>query len=346
MQVMRGGGTGVLQPISLDELKEEIGARQLDGIIIADDCMSYFTKNMVQLFKFHSVPMVGVVGVIYPFVVQTPADVVHWLDPDKDYISYVETHIISGCNLNCKGCGHFSPLFGKNDFYDLNQFRRDIRTLSEKLDLITFRLLGGEPFIKKDLEEYIKIARHYFPKTNIRIVTNALPIPSLPQSLLDSLRKNKICIDISLYAPTQKIIGEIKNTLDRSGIVYNNSALVDKHSKVIETFGRRLKLKGTSDPMRALTNCGSQNCRFLRNGKLYKCPLDALIYKYAETFGLDNFPASVGLDIYAPNFVSLLRQLDQHNPIPLCAWCSEKGEQFKWTAPSARVMEDWLVEAQ
>ncbi len=311
-------------------------------MIIAEDCIGYFAKNMVQLFKFHGVPKIGVIGVGHQFVAATPAELVYWLTPEKDYIPYIETHVIDGCNLNCKGCGHFAPLFGKRDFYDLDQFRCDIRKLSEKADVITVRLMGGEPLIKEDFGEYIKIARQYLPNSNIRIATNALPIPSLPQSLLDLIRDSKVCIDITLYPPTQKIIDKIKGILDKNHIVYNNSMLYHRHSKVIETFSRILKLHPQSNPMSALARCGSQNCRFLRKGKLYKCPVDALIFKYSETYKLDSFPPSMGIDIYAENFVALLRKLD-HEPVALCAWCSETPQQFKWLAPSKCVMEDWLV---
>ena len=34
-------------------------------------------------------------------------------------------------------------------------------------------LLGGEPLLNPEINEYIKISRKYFPKTRISIITNA-----------------------------------------------------------------------------------------------------------------------------------------------------------------------------
>ena len=59
-----------------------------------------------------------------------------------------EIHLCDHCNLNCKGCGHFSPLAQKR-FLDPAVFERDCRQLSKlsnrKIELID--LMGGEPLL-------------------------------------------------------------------------------------------------------------------------------------------------------------------------------------------------------
>ncbi len=48
----------------------------------------------------------------------------------KNVLPKLETHLVDHCNLNCKGCSHFSPLSSPN-FADYNQFTKDLTRLSE-----------------------------------------------------------------------------------------------------------------------------------------------------------------------------------------------------------------------
>ena len=87
--------------------------------------------------------------------------------------------------------------------------------------------------------------------------------------------------------------------------------------------------------------CVNDGCRFLRNGKIYKCPVDALSFKFAEHFGIENFSAATGVDIFAKNFSALIEQLDGN--IELCSWCSETARQIQWTPENNPKLTDWLA---
>ena len=88
--------------------------------------------------------------------------------------------------------------------------------------------------------------------------------------------------------------------------------------------------------------CWNDGCRFLRDGKIYKCPLDALSYRFAETFGIENYPKATGVNIYSPNFSSLLPMLDDN--VELCHWCSKKVRQIDWEPSNNPKLEDWLAD--
>lgn len=51
---------------------------------------------------------------------------------DKNQIRFI-VDIVDHCNLNCKGCGHFSPLAPKS-FLDIETFENDLRRLNELLN--------------------------------------------------------------------------------------------------------------------------------------------------------------------------------------------------------------------
>ena len=74
-----------------------------------------------------------------------------------------EVHITEHCNLNCKGCYHFSPL-AKEEYLDINEFERDLRRIYElcgdNVERIT--LLGGEPLLHPDINRFIEVTRKIY----------------------------------------------------------------------------------------------------------------------------------------------------------------------------------------
>ena len=155
-----------------------MNAGELDGLIIAAGDNSPFTKVVIQNCKFYNITNVCLVNL-------NPFNPFFMLDTDKIYVPYLETNLIDSCNLNCKGCTHFSVLFNQSEIYPLETFRRDVRRISQVCDIRLFRLLGGEPLLLKNLDRYITIAREYLPKTDLRIVTNGLLIPQVSKKILE-----------------------------------------------------------------------------------------------------------------------------------------------------------------
>lgn len=332
---MWGGGnlTVNLPPISFFEFRRLVNAGELDGVIIAEDGRKDFTRIVVQACKLYEIPKVGIMDLTF----FSPLFPIHWLDTEKAYLTQLETNIIDGCNLNCKGCAHFAGLFKTNEVYNLETFRRDMRQLSQVCDVATFFLLGGEPLLLKNLDEYMKISRQYLPKSDLRVVTNGLLVPSVEQKTLDAIRENNFFVSISNYPPTAKMLDKIKNVLDANKIRYQvRKAVEDKGGfNVFMTFSAR------NNPSKSRAVCCNNTCRFMRNGKIYKCPPDALSYRFAERFGVKNFPKATGVDLYASNFASLIPMLNDN--IEMCHWCSEKVRQIPWETSNKPKLEDWLA---
>lgn len=319
--------------ISFSEFRRFVNAGELDGVIIAENARNDFTKKVVSVFKLYAIPQVGIMDLTLP----NPFSPIYWLDTSKAYISYLNTNIVDGCNLNCKGCTHFAVFFNKNEIYPLKNFRRDVRRLSQMCDVISFRLLGGEPLLKKNLDKYIAVARQYLPKSNLGIVTNGLLLSSTYQKILDALKENNFVVYVSLYPPTLKILDDIKKLLEENEIAYSFIGPIQK-------FGVFLTLHDGNDPQKARKFCaGNDPCRFLRDGKVYKCPPDALSYRLIEKFGIENFPVATGVDLYASNFSSLLKMLDEN--IEMCSWCSEQPtRRIQWEPTNNPELEDWLAD--
>ena len=318
-------------PVDFSTFRKLESKGEIDGLIIAWDYNAI--APIVNICKFYGVQNVAYVDS------NNPVNKIIWLDNSKSFMPRIDTDLIDSCNLNCKACSHFANLFNDGDFYKLEDFRRDIRRLSEIVDLGRLRMMGGEPLKLKNLDEYIKVARQYLPNTNLYLVTNALLIPTVSQKILDTLRENDCIVQISGYPPTVKILDKIKDILIKNNLRYE---VVSNTQIPIKIFFRCMSLKGGHDPMKSRRVCHNDVCRFLRNGKMYKCPPDALCYKFEERFNIKNFPMSTGIDLYAPNFSLLLEQLNGN--IERCSWCNETDEEVAWKVENKPKFSDWIVD--
>jgi len=93
-----------------------------------------------------------------------------------------EVDIARHCNLNCRGCLHFSPL-SKPKFLDISSYQKDICRLSKVFggQAEKISLMGGEPLLNPDIIQYVKIARTYFPNAKLLILTNGVLLDRMPE---------------------------------------------------------------------------------------------------------------------------------------------------------------------
>ena len=302
----------------LRHLEKLINNKDIDGILFVLYSSTTRLDASIKFCKEHAFPNIGVLDLISVKYLYDPKDVIRWLNPTKNgYITYMETNIIDSCNLNCKGCSHFAPLFTDKDFYDIKEFTHDVQRISEKFDVTRFRLLGGEPLKKHDLADYIKVSAKY-----------------LPPHLLKIIRENKIIVDISMYPPTEKIFDQISDILNRNEIKFIRQ-------RAVNFFSLALTLNSGHDKQLSRVACTMDQCRLIRDGKFYKCPFDALIHRYKQFFNIDELPTrDSSVDIYNPDVVTLLDGLEGN--IELCGYCNELARQIPWQASNNHRKEDWI----
>lgn len=324
--------------IDFFEFRWLINHGELDGVIIFKNFIYYrFIDQIVRLCKLYNIPNVGIVNTRIP----NKSYSLYWLAPQKAHLFHLESNIVDGCNLNCKGCSHFASLFRKDEVYPVDAFQRDMERISQICDLSEFCPLGGEPLLLPNFDEYIRISRRCFPETDIIVYTNGLLIPSLPQKILDSIKENNIRISISKYPPTEKILDKICAILDANKIPHDIA--VHLTGPLTDKFRVFLTLHGGNNPNKARATCsGADGCYFLRDGKIYKCPFEGLRYRLEEHFGIENLPAPTFVDIYNPNFPMLITMLADN--VEMCFWCTEQSRSIDWEVSNNPKLEDWLAD--
>ncbi len=245
----------------------------------------------------------------------------------------VEMHIADYCNLNCRGCTHFSPIFEKA-LPDLEGRLLDVRRLKEKFSYILhFSILGGEPFLNQEIARYVTKLREILPDTYLQIVTNGLLIPSLDQTVLDTIRENRVVVSISEYKPTHRMIGQIRDILEANGIDYIIRPFESK-----EKFLKPLTLsEHTVHPHKCISN----GCVNIWEGKIARCRTLMYIDKFNETFGT-NLPNQGIMELAnCPSGAKLLEELAKE--VPLCGHCV--ACEIEWENCKAKpVLNDFAAE--
>jgi hypothetical protein len=232
-----------------------------------------------------------------------------------------EVSVCEHCNLNCKGCSVFSPL-AKPDYIDVAEYEKDCTRLSslcggtvEYIDL-----MGGEPLLHPEITKIIEITRRYFSGT-IKIITNGIKLPSMPDAFWQCCKKNGIAIVISGY-PINLDHEKIRRAASAYGVKWE----IRGWARKLKNWDKNpLDLDGRQNPLKNFLSCFSSNfCLHLEHGKISTCSLP-LRMKYFNAYFNKNIDVSEGnfIDIYkASSLNEILLFLSR--PIPLCKYCNIK----------------------
>ncbi len=248
-----------------------------------------------------------------------------------------EVHLVEHCNLNCKGCDNFSCI-AKKEFADVTTFQKDLTRLSQLFDKKSGRilLLGGEPLLHPQIEDFFKITRTAFPKSRIMLYTNGVLLRKMADTFWQTCAKNDIIIFVSIY-PVDIKLSQVTAKANEFGA---RLLIEDKHGTLWKCV---LDIEGRQDPQKNFRQCSRSNhCIALASGKLYTCSLIPNIVHFNRQFNTDlKISEADGIDIYAiKDGKEILRFLSK--PVPFCRYCNldKFTVDIKWEATKKKI-EEW-----
>lgn len=238
---------------------------------------------------------------------------------DENLLVHGEFHISDKCNLNCRGCTHFSPLFDTIGM-DFESRIKDLREVKRIFSNV-FRLdiLGGEPLLNEELDRYVVKIRDMFPDSFLQIYSNGLLIPALPDAVLQTIHDADVAFSISEYLPTHKMISRIKERLDEFEIRYKIAEYEKK-----QVFNRPIS---TSSHSKYEQLCISNGCVTIADGKIARCPTLMYVGRFNEVFH-KNLPTEgiEKLSEWKGGAKELLHNLEQE--VPLCKHCVKNDMEW------------------
>ena len=261
---------------------------------------------------------------------------------DEKKINF-QIHVVEHCNLNCRGCYHFSPL-AKAEYINVEEFESDFNRMSVlfegKADQIV--LLGGEPLLHPRINELMVIARQNFKNAKIKILTNGTLLLNMDDGFFCSLRENNIEIWVTKY-PIDFDYDKAKEHALRVADVKLNYF----NEEPVRTLGHQpLDIKGSKNYKHNYYNCYRANiCTDLKHGKLFPCIIPAEIGPFNDYFKMNiTVTRDDYVDIYeAKSAEDILESLDK--PMPFCRFCDRENISEYGVMPwsvTKRKIEEWI----
>ncbi len=252
----------------------------------------------------------------------------------KYTIPLLEIHVTDHCNLNCKGCSHFSNI-ADDYFINPHKLHYQLIEISKKFNVNKIALIGGEPLLHPDLTNCILTVRRIFKNSQINIVTNGILIPSLTDSFLQLAAKNECHFTISKYPITSD---KFLNYLD----------IVSKYNQFISVYVRNffrkyINIKGDSDIKETYRSCYMKQCITLKDENIYHCPFSIYVQYFNKKFN-QNITVDKGINIYKADAKEIIKYIE--NPIEtckFCTFCQDKKALYDIELTKEAKMEDWIL---
>ena len=187
---------------------------------------------------------------------------------EKIYISNIDVSITEKCSMMCRDCANLMQYYVSPK----NSISSDVIKAIDKLmqsisNLNELRILGGEPFVNKEMYKIVNFASTITNINNIIIYSNATILPK--NENLKCLKNKKIKLDITNYGKElSKNHDKMIEILRSNNIAYT--------TQIVEKWSDRgtVKFRNRTDKENAkvFKNCCVNDYYSLLNGKLYGCP--------------------------------------------------------------------------
>ena len=129
----------------------------------------------------------------------------NYLNNNKKFLHSVDIVISEKCSLNCKDCSNLMQYYKNAQNINYEMIKEDFEKLSKKMDhIFEVRLIGGEPFMNKDIYRIIDYFIDHKKITNLVVYTNAT-IP-LKAELMKKFSTPKLVFSITDYGNLSKKI--------------------------------------------------------------------------------------------------------------------------------------------
>ena len=98
----------------------------------------------------------------------------------RPILPFVETMITYACNLSCTGCTNYSD-YNMKGSVSWSQGKEWLQAWIKRVNILDFGIMGGEPTLNPECEQWIYGVRSLLPNTQIRFTTNGVNFHKKPE---------------------------------------------------------------------------------------------------------------------------------------------------------------------
>jgi len=241
-------------------------------------------------------------------------------------IKYIEIAITERCSMKCIDCANLMQYYVNPKHNDLDLLFKSMDRLMECVDVVNeVRVLGGEPFVNKDIYKIVSKLVSYDKLKNVVIYTNATIVPK--DEKLSCFKNNKVKFDITNYGQLSRNHDKMIEVLETNNIKYVT------HVATTWTDSGRIEYREkTEDELSDMfMNCCVSDGLNILNGKLYICPfsanahnLDAIPFNSDDVIDLANENEDIAT--LKTKLAHFYTKRDRKNYLTACTYC--KGRAY------------------
>jgi len=248
----------------------------------------------------------------------------NYLNKNNKFLHSIDIVISERCTLNCKDCSNLMQYYKQPQNLSYDLVIKDFENLMKKMDHVyEVRLIGGEPFMNKDIYKIIDYFIATDKITKLVIYTNAT-IP-LKKDLMKNFSKPKLVFSITDYGPLSKNTNKVIETLKDMNISYRSMPPNNWTDSAIIKDNKR-----SEEEMRDIfNNCCAKNLFTIMYGKIYRCPF------------VSNAERLKAIPYNEKNGVKLTRSMDEIinytskiKYIPACNFCNGRSHDAPEIEPA------------
>ena len=255
-------------------------------------------------------------------------------------LPFVETMITQVCNLSCHGCTNYSDLVHKG-VVSWKQGKLELLPWLDRVQILDFGIMGGEPTINPECDQWITGIRNLIPDAQIRFTTNGINL-NKKMHLVNLLKDvGNTVLKITVHTSDQMV----ESTIDQIFQMYrweeveeygikryrteNNFRFqINRPTVFYKTYKNKYEnmIPHDNDPIEAFKMCVQKTCPLMYKGRIYKCSTAGLLKDLLEKFNNPNITKwsplidrGIGADCTSSELEDFLNNFGKPNKI--CRQC-------------------------
>ena len=251
----------------------------------------------------------------------------------KIVIPSIDVIVTEKCSLACADCANLMPYFKEPKNIDFEVICSSLEKIASVCDsILELRILGGEPFIVKDIDRIINYCTGKMKVAHkVVIYSNATILPR--PNAIKAMKHKNVFVEITDYGKLSRALDKTKALYDKEGILYQVEQLPDTWDDSADIIKPDRSIE---ENQYIFDSCCAKYLYTLMHGKLYRCPFSASLnyidpnlgnaYDYVDCM-LDDGSLKMRLEtfIYSPRYV------------PSCTFCKGRSKQLGRTKAARQV---------
>lgn len=233
------------------------------------------------------------------------------------------------CTLKCRDCSNLMQYYEHPRHIPLKQIMAEIEQLYKNVDYVrNVLIIGGEPLIYPELEDFLKQIKNYRQKMGVVwLTTNATVLPS--KNVFQLLRENNILLRLSHYGKLSIKNNAIIEMCKKTSVSYeeNKWEYLQWRKEMAPTYPPCVDDKQNQT---RYEKCKARICEnSIMDGKFYFCQFLAhMEILYGMPYNTENsLPLTADKE-------ELRRYLERKTFLPGCAYCSGDNMEMPFIEPA------------